>query len=129
MIIFFTGAAGFIGFHVAKKLLERGESVIGYDNLNDYCSVELKRDRLCQLNTSNSFTFHESDLEDSEAISSVVNQHRVTSILHLPMQPGDVEATWADVSELKRDFDYQPTTDLRTGLEKFVSWYRDYYAL
>lgn len=319
MTILVTGAAGFIGFHVAKKLLGRGESVIGYDNINDYYSVDLKRARLSQLNTSDAFTFHKCDLEDSEAISSVVGQHRVTSIIHLaaqagvrysieapgkyvqsnvagfvnvmeaarqhnvsqviyassssvygdhgeapfkvsarvdkpvsvyaatkladellahvyshqyglnttglrfftvygpwgrpdmspflftnaifngrpvqifnegrhkrdftyiddivdgvisvldgkvstpyrlynigrgepidlldfvelleeligkkatkellPMQPGDLEASWADVSELKRDFGYQPTTDLRTGLEKFVNWYRDYYTL
>ena len=49
MKILLTGAAGFIGMHCAKRLLERGDEVVGVDNLNDYYSVQLKKDRLAQL--------------------------------------------------------------------------------
>ena len=61
-----TGAAGFIGFHLAKKLLARGVHVVGLDNLNDYYSVQLKRDRLAQLRDHDDFTFVQADLADAE---------------------------------------------------------------
>ena len=54
--ILVTGAAGFIGFHVAKALLERGDTVVGYDNVNDYYDVKLKEDRLAQLENSGTCT-------------------------------------------------------------------------
>lgn len=47
----------------------------------------------------------------------------------LPMQPGDVEKTWADVDDLKNDFDYNPNTDIKVGVAAFVKWYKDYYSL
>jgi len=50
-----TGTAGFIGFHLAKRLLERGEQVVGFDNVNDYYSVSLKRDRLAELTNFENF--------------------------------------------------------------------------
>ena len=66
MTILVTGAAGFIGYHVARKLAERGERVIGVDNLNDFYGTELKRRRLVQLSTFPNFKFHRVDLERSE---------------------------------------------------------------
>ena len=45
----------------------------------------------------------------------------------LPMQPGDVEKTWADVTGLQNDFGYRPSTDISEGVKQFVSWYREYY--
>ena len=66
--VFVTGAAGFIGFHVAKALLEQGESVVGLDNINDYYDRQLKRDRLKQLVTYSDFSFIESDLEDKKLL-------------------------------------------------------------
>jgi UDP-glucuronate 4-epimerase len=47
----------------------------------------------------------------------------------LPMQPGDVERTWADVSDLEKDFSYKPQTPISTGIRNFVDWYRQYYKL
>ena len=59
-----TGAAGFIGFHVARALLDRGADVVGLDNLNEYYSVQLKRDRLEQLSGRPAFVFEQLDLAD-----------------------------------------------------------------
>ena len=62
-----TGAAGFIGFHVARRLLDQGERVVGVDNLNSYYSVALKEDRLGQLLAHPNFTFHQINIADRGA--------------------------------------------------------------
>ncbi len=66
--ILLTGAAGFIGFHVAQALLARGDEVIGVDNLNDYYDVKLKQARLDQLTTHKNFTFHKINIADKDAM-------------------------------------------------------------
>ncbi|MGR3219982.1 MAG: NAD-dependent epimerase/dehydratase family protein, partial [Candidatus Anammoxibacter sp.] len=66
MKILVTGAAGFIGFHLSMKLLERGDEVIGLDNLNTYYDVNLKHDRLAQINDFDKFTFVEEDLANRD---------------------------------------------------------------
>lgn len=86
--ILVTGAAGFIGFHVAKALLERGDTVVGYDNVNDYYDVKLKEDRLAQLDDSKSFTFHRKDLVDLEALKKVFKSHVIDRVCHLAAQAG-----------------------------------------
>ena len=63
-----TGAAGFIGYHVARKLAERGERVIGIDNLSDFYGAELKRRRLVQLSTYPNFKFQKVELSDRNAL-------------------------------------------------------------
>lgn len=65
MHILITGVAGFIGFHLAKRLLAEGHRVTGLDNLNDYYSVQLKRDRLAQLKNDTDFSFIKTDLADA----------------------------------------------------------------
>ncbi len=67
--ILITGAAGFIGYHLSKALLEKGEQVIGIDNLNDYYDVNLKKKRLSLIETDDKFTFILGDLADRENIS------------------------------------------------------------
>lgn len=62
MKILVTGAAGFIGMHLSKRLLERGDEVVGIDNLNDYYEVQLKHDRLKQLEDFEKFTFIKMDM-------------------------------------------------------------------
>jgi nucleoside-diphosphate-sugar epimerase len=79
MTILVTGAAGFIGFYLCQRLLDRGETVIGLDNQ------------------------------------------------FLPMQAGDVIATYADVADLVADVEFAPSTPLAVGLERFVQWYRAFY--
>jgi nucleoside-diphosphate-sugar epimerase len=68
MRILLTGAAGFIGMHVAERLLARGDEVIGLDNLNDYYSVQLKQDRLARLQSQSRFRFVKAGVEDRAAV-------------------------------------------------------------
>src|SRR5690349_14189626 len=89
MTILVTGAAGFIGFHVAKRLLGAGETVVGIDNLNDYYSVALKEARLAQLQAQKQFIFHCADIADREAIPAIFARHAdITGIIHLAAQAG-----------------------------------------
>ena len=67
---FVTGTAGFIGFHLAMRLLKRGETVVGFDNINDYYSF-LKRDRLAILSEYDEFKFVEGDLSDQDEVDQV----------------------------------------------------------
>jgi UDP-glucuronate 4-epimerase len=86
--ILVTGAAGFIGFHTAKKLLDRGDEVVGLDNINAYYQVSLKHDRLKQLEGRDGFQFEKVSLEDRDAMSGVFNTHRFDSVIHLAAQAG-----------------------------------------
>ena len=88
MTILVTGSAGFIGFHTAKHLLERGEQVVGLDNLNDYYDVTLKEGRLAQLETMPGFTFAKLDLEDNDGMAELFRKHRFKSVIHLAAQAG-----------------------------------------
>jgi UDP-glucuronate 4-epimerase len=89
MLVLVTGAAGFIGFHVAAALLKRGDTVVGIDNLNDYYSVALKRGRLAQLEAQRGFTFHQADVGDPEAIMSLIDSYkRAEGVIHLAAQAG-----------------------------------------
>jgi UDP-glucuronate 4-epimerase len=84
-----TGAAGFIGFHVARALLERGDRVVGIDNLNDYYDVRLKEARLDELAEFAGFTFVKLDIADRDGISAVLRAHRdLSGIIHLAAQAG-----------------------------------------
>jgi len=88
MDILLTGAAGFIGFHAAKRLLEDGHRVIGVDILNDYYSTALKQARLEQLTSHTNFTFHTLDLSEKGALENALGETKVTHILHLAAQAG-----------------------------------------
>jgi UDP-glucuronate 4-epimerase len=85
-----TGAAGFIGFHVAARLLARGETVVGVDNLNDYYSVQLKTDRLALLSSqfADRFNFHCVDFSDFSALQTVLQPRKISRIAHLGAQAG-----------------------------------------
>jgi UDP-glucuronate 4-epimerase len=90
MAILVTGAAGFIGYHVSRRLLRQGEQVIGLDNLNSYYSVELKEARLRELRDQGSgrFTFVKCDFADMAALTTAVSGEAVDRIVHLGAQPG-----------------------------------------
>lgn len=89
MSVLLTGAAGFIGFHVARALLARGDRVVGVDNLNDYYDVGLKQARLGELRAYPDFTFIKLDVADREGVLALVEAHRdLRGIIHLAAQAG-----------------------------------------
>jgi UDP-glucuronate 4-epimerase len=83
-----TGAAGFIGFHLAKRLLGAGHSVVGLDNLNDYYDVNLKKGRLEQLLPAEGFRFVKMDLADREGLARLFNEERFDRVVNLAAQAG-----------------------------------------
>ncbi|MFV0244807.1 MAG: NAD-dependent epimerase/dehydratase family protein [Qingshengfaniella sp.] len=85
---FITGAAGFIGYHLARHLLDQGWRVTGYDGMTDYYDVALKRARLRQLDENAAFTFHEAMLEDADRLRHAVLTARPDVIIHLAAQAG-----------------------------------------
>src|ERR1700746_1908693 len=89
MSILLTATAGFIGFHVAKALLERGDRVVGIDNLNEYYDVRLKEARLARLRAFPSFKFAKLDVADRDGVFTKVERHTdLRSIIHLAAQAG-----------------------------------------
>jgi len=86
--ILVTGAAGFIGFHLSRRLLERGESVVGLDNLNAYYDPKLKEDRLALLLAYPGFRFAKVNLSDREAMASLFQAIRPGRVVNLAAQPG-----------------------------------------
>jgi len=87
-MILVTGAAGFIGYHVSRRLLERGDDVIGVDNLNDYYDPALKEARLRMLEQDQRFRFVRADIGDQEAMAALFAEHRPTRVVHLAAQAG-----------------------------------------
>jgi len=89
MTILLTGAAGFIGMHVAEVLLGRGETVIGVDDLNAYYDVRLKRARLARLQDRPGFRFAQADVSDREAMLALADAAPdIDRVVHLAAQPG-----------------------------------------
>lgn len=89
MSVLITGCAGFIGYHVTKMFLERGERVIGLDNLNDYYDTSLKKARLEQLKTFKNFTFTEDTIADAGLVDRILTfVHDIEGIIHLAAQAG-----------------------------------------
>lgn len=86
--ILITGAAGFIGFHLSKRLLEQGCRIIGYDNINHYYDTALKEARLDILRQYEGFTFIKAALEDKEALESVFTEHAPGVVINLAAQAG-----------------------------------------
>jgi len=86
-VILVTGAAGFIGYHVARALATRGDAVLGIDSLNDYYDPALKRARLAQLGGGN-FVFERCDLVDRAAVQTLFAHHAIDAVVHLAAQAG-----------------------------------------
>ncbi|MEW4490216.1 NAD-dependent epimerase [Thalassoglobus sp. JC818] len=88
MKILVTGTAGFIGFHTARALMDRGDEVVGVDCVNDYYSVELKEARLEMLNSDERFQFHRFDLSDREKTADFFQSQQFDGVIHLAAQAG-----------------------------------------
>ncbi len=86
--ILVTGCAGFIGFHVVKKLLQKKNKVIGIDNVNSYYSIRLKKDRLLELKKFKNFKFYKIDLANKTKLNNIVKKHKTNFIVNLAAQAG-----------------------------------------
>lgn len=87
-VILVTGAAGFIGFHLSKQLLEKGVKIIGYDNINEYYDVRLKYARLDILNQYENFTFIKGDLADKDKVNDLFETYKPEIVVNLAAQAG-----------------------------------------
>ena len=83
-----TGVAGFIGMNCASRFLERGDDVIGIDNLNDYYDVSLKQARLAMLEPHARFRFHKIDISDHDALADLFASYKPDRVIHLAAQAG-----------------------------------------
>lgn len=88
MKVLVTGTAGFIGSTLAKRLLARGDQVVGVDNLNDYYDVQIKKDRLAQLTVQSGFTDVRANIEDKAAIDQIFKTHKPDRVVNLAAQAG-----------------------------------------
>jgi len=88
MKILVSGAAGFIGFHVSKRLLDSDHEVIGLDNINDYYDINLKNNRLKILKDHEQFVFYKNNLEDNEAVQQLFQKEKPQRVIHLAAQAG-----------------------------------------
>lgn len=83
-----TGVAGFIGMHCARRLLDRGDEVVGVDNINDYYDVSLKKARLATLSPRKKFSSHKIDISDRDAMADLFALHKPDCVIHLAAQAG-----------------------------------------
>ena len=88
MKIFLTGSSGFIGFHLSKKLLDKGHSVHGFDSMNSYYDVKLKKSRYKILKSYKKFFFTKGNLENKKKLSNSVLRFKPKVIIHLAAQSG-----------------------------------------
>src|SRR4029078_3148528 len=88
MRVLVTGAAGFIGYHTAARLLERGHEVIGFDNLSPYYDVSLKEARLARLKALEAFRFIKADLADRTTVEATFAEEKPQRVVHLAAQAG-----------------------------------------
>ena len=88
MTVLITGAAGFIGFHLARALLKSGNQVMGIDNLNDYYNPQLKKDRLKQIESNKNFDFRSMDIADRDAMVSLFAENKFDGVVNLAAQAG-----------------------------------------
>ena len=88
MKILITGTAGFIGYHTAKRLLNEGHEILGIDNLNDYYSRQLKKDRLNNLITHVDYIHKEINISDSNQLFKIFKEFKPEKVIHLAAQAG-----------------------------------------
>ena len=152
MKILVTRAAGFIGYHLCETLVSPGHEVCGPDNINEYkptkvCNhgnpslgfiyiddiVEGVTATLLQERTEKSMysLYNIGNSKPVKLLDFISEIEKCTGLTAkkemMPMQPGDVEQTWADVKSLQEDFGYTPGTSIERGVGEFVEWFKAYY--
>jgi len=123
MNILVTGAAGFIGSHVAEALLARGDDVVGLDNFNDYYDPARKRANVALLTPNPRFTLHEADVRDAEAMERICTAGRFDVVIHLAAMAGVRYSI--ERAPLYTDVNVRGTVNLleaarKTGIPHFV---------
>lgn len=88
MKIIVTGVAGFIGYHVSERLLQRGDEVVGIDSISDYYDVQIKHDRLARLDKNSNFSFYKHDLAERETTADLFKKTAAQRVIHLAAQAG-----------------------------------------
>ena len=88
MKILITGGAGFIGAHLAKKMIERGDEIVIVDNFNDYYTPQLKRDRVENVLKGLDFKLYEADIRDREKMAEIFEKENIEKIVHLAAMAG-----------------------------------------
>jgi UDP-glucuronate 4-epimerase len=123
--ILVTGAAGFIGSHVAQALLARGDTVAGLDNLNDYYDPARKRANLAEIRSithhASRFTFVEGDVRDRTLVARLFTNHRFAAVAHLAAVAG-VRVSIADPHLYYLSYD--PKVSVTEGVTRFWEWYQ-----
>ena len=109
MNILITGSAGFIGYHVAVKILKTNANVIGIDNVNNYYDTKIKNDRIKKLKKNKKFFFYKIDLSEYKKINNIVKKNNIKIIIHLAAQAG------------VRHSIYQPRVYFKSNLEGFFN--------
>ena len=88
MNILITGSAGFIGYHLAVKILKTKANVIGIDNVNNYYDTNIKKDRIKKLKKNKNFFFYKIDLSEYKKINNIVKKNKIKIVIHLAAQAG-----------------------------------------
>ena len=114
MKVLVTGAAGFIGFSTAKQLLERGDTVVGLDNFNDYYGVALKEARAKILDGYDSFSMRRMDLADREAMEALFAAEKFDKVVHLAAQAG---VRYSLEAPFERTIEFQQLNHAFSGMQ------------
>ena len=88
MSILITGAAGFIGYHLSKKILNKNTEVIGIDNINNYYDINLKKNRVKELKKNKKFLFYKIDICEYKKLNDIIKKNKIKYIIHLAAQAG-----------------------------------------
>ena len=89
-MILVTGCAGFIGYHFSQKILKKNHKIVGLDNLNNYYSLKLKKDRLKNLKKFKNFKFYKIDLANFKTLEKLFKKNKITKVVHFAAQAGVV---------------------------------------